>query len=235
MIADSAVELEQFRLLVLKTAWIIDTQPHGAARTHIGMCKIQLGKVFYEIARRAVHLHGSLGVSLETPLYKIWAGAPTLAVADGPTEVHQVQVAKALLKQARGTDGMFPTDHIPTRLEEAKKKYAHLLEDSSWILCSTFQVRSHWSRVARAGWAMKWSRRWPSAAPTSSLPAARSKRVNALRKKCAPWGGGRCPLPPMSGVGSSATRCSMPSMTSSADWTFSSTTPACLRRHRATK
>ncbi|MFV8816958.1 acyl-CoA dehydrogenase family protein [Haliea sp. E17] len=129
MIADSAVELEQFRLLVLKTAWMIDTQPHGAARTHIGMCKIQLGKVFYEVAKRAVHLHGSLGVSLETPLAKLWAGAPTLAVADGPTEVHQVQVAKALLKQAKPAEGLFPTDHIPTRLEQAKQKWAHMLED----------------------------------------------------------------------------------------------------------
>lgn len=129
MIADSAVDLEQFRLLVLKTAWIIDNEPHGAARTHIGMCKIQLGKVFYEVAKRAVHLHGSLGVSLETPLAKIWAGAPTLAVADGPTEVHQVQVAKALLKKAKPADGLFPTDHHPTRLAEARKKYAHLLED----------------------------------------------------------------------------------------------------------
>lgn len=129
MIADSAVELEQFRLLVLKTAWIIDNEPHGAARTHIGMCKIQLGKVFYEIARRAVHLHGSLGVSLETPLAKIWAGAPTLAVADGPTEIHQVQVARALLKKARPADGLFPSDHHPTRLAEARTKYAHLLEE----------------------------------------------------------------------------------------------------------
>ncbi len=129
MIADSAVELEQFRLLVLKTAWIIDTQPKGAARTHIGMCKVQLGRIFHDIARRAVHLHGSLGVTLETPLAKMWAGAPTLAVADGPTEVHQVQVAKALLREATPAEGLFPTDHNLTRREEAKKKYAHLLED----------------------------------------------------------------------------------------------------------
>lgn len=128
MIADSAVDIEQFRLLILKTAWIIDNEPHGAARTHIGMCKIQLGKVFYEVTKRAVHLHGSLGVSLETPLAKMWAGAPTLAVADGPTEVHQVQVAKALLKTAKPVQGFFPSDHHLTRLELAREKYAHLLE-----------------------------------------------------------------------------------------------------------
>ncbi len=128
-IADSIIELEQFRLLVLKTAWIIDNEPHGAARTHIGMCKVQLGKIFHDVAQRAVHLHGALGITHETPLGKIWAGAPALAVADGPTEVHQVQVAKAFLKNVQPAPGLFPTDHNPTRLEAAKRKYGHLLED----------------------------------------------------------------------------------------------------------
>ncbi|TGD73301.1 acyl-CoA dehydrogenase [Mangrovimicrobium sediminis] len=128
-IADSIIELEQFRLLVLKTAWIIDNEPHGAARTHIGMCKVQLGKIFHDVAQRAVHLHGALGITHETPLGKIWAGAPALAVADGPTEVHQVQVARAFLKNVQPAPGLFPTDHNPTRLEAAKRKYGHLLED----------------------------------------------------------------------------------------------------------
>src|SRR3546814_12875783 len=68
MIADSALELEQFRLLILKTAWMIDNQPHGAARMHIGMCKMALAKVYHDIAQRAVHLHGALGPSRDTPL-----------------------------------------------------------------------------------------------------------------------------------------------------------------------
>jgi acyl-CoA dehydrogenase len=117
MIADSIVELEQFRLLVLKTAWIIDNEPHGAARTHIAMCKVQLAKVYHDIAQRAVHLHGSLGVSLETPLASMWMGAPTLAIADGPTEVHKVQIAKAHLKKAKPASGVFPSEHFPTRRE----------------------------------------------------------------------------------------------------------------------
>lgn len=124
MIADSVIELEQFRLLVLKTAWIIDNEPHGAARTHIGMCKVQLAKVFHDIVQRAVHLHGALGASLETPLAKMWQGIPSLSVADGPTEVHKVQVAKAFLKKAQPAPGLFPTDHIPARLEQAKARYA---------------------------------------------------------------------------------------------------------------
>jgi acyl-CoA dehydrogenase len=124
MIADSAIELEQFRLLVLKTAWIIDNHPHGAARTHIAMCKVQMAKIYHDIVQRAIQLHGSLGVTLETPLADMWMGLPSLALADGPTEVHKVQVAKAFLKGVTPAPGMFPTDHIPTRLEAVKLKYA---------------------------------------------------------------------------------------------------------------
>ena len=115
MIADSAIELESYRLLVLKTAWMIDTMPHGAARMHIGMCKVAMAKVYHDIVRRAVHLHGALGTTHETPLAKMWMGVPMLAVADGPTEVHQVQVANALLKKATPAPGLFPTEHLPTR------------------------------------------------------------------------------------------------------------------------
>ena len=125
MIADSIMELEQFRLLILKAAWTIDEVeagrlPHGAARPWIAMCKIGLARVFHDIARRAVHLHGSLGVSNETPLAKMWAGAPTLAIADGPTEVHQVQLARHFLRQSKPGPRLFGSDHIPTRLEQAR-------------------------------------------------------------------------------------------------------------------
>lgn len=115
-IADSIIELEQFRLLVLKTAWIIDNEPHGVARTHIAMCKVQMAKVYHDIVQRAIQIHGSLGVTLELPLADMWMGVPSLALADGPTEVHKAQVAKAYLKNARPAPGLFPSEHIPTRL-----------------------------------------------------------------------------------------------------------------------
>ncbi|MGB8366709.1 MAG: acyl-CoA dehydrogenase family protein [Rhizomicrobium sp.] len=124
MIADSIIELEQLRLLVLKTAWIIDNEPRGAARTHIAMCKVQMANVYHDIVRRAVHLHGSLGASLETPLATMWMGVPVLATADGPTEVHKVQIAKAYLKKAKPAEGLFPSDHIPTRKAAAKARFA---------------------------------------------------------------------------------------------------------------
>ncbi len=125
-IADSLIELEQFRLLVMKTAWVIDNEPHGAARTLIAMCKVQMADIYHRIARRAVHLHGSLGVTNELPLAYYLMGAESLALADGPTEVHKVQVAKAYLKKAKAAAGLFPSEHIPTRLTAAQAKYASL-------------------------------------------------------------------------------------------------------------
>jgi acyl-CoA dehydrogenase len=115
MIADSAIELEMFRLLVLKTAWTIDNTPHGTARTLIGMCKVSMAKVYHDIVQRAVQLHGALGTTWETPLAKMWMGVPMLSVADGPTEVHKVQVANALLKRVTPAPDLFPSEHLPTK------------------------------------------------------------------------------------------------------------------------
>jgi len=126
-IADSIIELEQFRLLVLKTAWMIDEVeagrlPHGSARTHIAMCKVQMAKVYHDIVQRAIQLHGSLGMTLELPLADMWMGLPALALADGPTEVHKIQVAKAYLRDATPAPGLFPSEHIPTRLGAIRKR-----------------------------------------------------------------------------------------------------------------
>ena len=129
MIADSVIELEQYRMMVMHTAWIIDNQPHGSARTHIAMCKVAMAKIYHDIAQRAVHLHGSLGVTNEMPLMSMMASAECLALADGPTEVHKIQVAKALLRQASPAQGLFPSEHIPTRLAHARKKHAKVLQN----------------------------------------------------------------------------------------------------------
>ena len=131
-IAESIIELEQYRLLVLKTAWMIDEieagrEPHGAARTHIAMCKVQMAKVYHDIVQRAIQIHGSLGVTLETPLADMWMGLPSLALADGPTEVHKAQVAKAHLRNATPAAGLFPSEHSITRLEAARKLFVEYL------------------------------------------------------------------------------------------------------------
>ena len=127
-IADSIIELEQFRLLVLKTAWLIDEveagrMKPGTPRKHIGMCKVAMASVYANIVGRALELHGSLGISLDMPLAKWYAGNMALAFADGPTDAHKSQLARAYLKRATPADGMFPTEHIPTRTAAALARY----------------------------------------------------------------------------------------------------------------
>ncbi|MFT4265262.1 MAG: acyl-CoA dehydrogenase family protein [Nocardioides sp.] len=128
-IADSAIQLEQYRLLVLKTAWIIDNEPHGAARKHIAMCKVALAQVQHDILQRALHLHGSLGATNETPLGGWWSNEPNLSLADGPTEVHKVTVSKQVLSDYEPAPGLFPTEHIPTRRAAAREKHAAVLAE----------------------------------------------------------------------------------------------------------
>jgi acyl-CoA dehydrogenase len=129
LIADTWIELQQFRLLVLQTAWIIDNTPHGTARINIAMCKVAMARLMHDVIQRALHLHGSLGTTLETPLAGWWASVPQLALADGPTEVHQGTVAKELLKRYDAAPGLFPTEHIPTRLAAARLKHEVALKE----------------------------------------------------------------------------------------------------------
>lgn len=127
-IADSVMELESFRLLVLKTAWVIDEVeagrlPHGSARDWIGMCKIGLVKIYHDVVGRSLEIHGSLGISLDLPLAKWYGGHMALAFADGPTDVHRSQLARSYLKRTTPVDGMFPSEHIPTRTAAALARY----------------------------------------------------------------------------------------------------------------
>jgi acyl-CoA dehydrogenase len=130
-IAESWIELQQYRMLVLYTAWVIDTQPHGAARTLIAACKVAMAKIYHDIAQRALHVHGSLGTTNETPLAQMWMNVPSLALADGPTEVHRTTIAKQVLKDYKPAEGLFPSDHIPTKRAAARKRYAAIVEDES--------------------------------------------------------------------------------------------------------
>jgi acyl-CoA dehydrogenase len=127
LIAQSSIQLAQFRLLVLQTAWTIDNKPPGSARTGIAMCKVGMARVQQDILERAVHLHGALGVSRELPLSSWWSQVPHLALVDGPTEVHLTSVAKGVLRGYAPAEGLFPSEHIPPRLATARARYAGLL------------------------------------------------------------------------------------------------------------
>ncbi|MFF4739090.1 acyl-CoA dehydrogenase family protein [Streptomyces sp. NPDC001262] len=93
-IADSRVAVEQLRLLVLKTAWLMDTVGNRGAHTEIQAIKIATPRTVVQIIDRAVQLHGAGGVSQDFPLAELWAAARTLRLADGPDEVHQRSLAR---------------------------------------------------------------------------------------------------------------------------------------------
>jgi acyl-CoA dehydrogenase len=76
-----------------------------------------------------MHLHGALGMSNEMPFAGMWMMGPVLGIADGPTEVHKVTVARQILKEYEPSpDPRFPTTHLPPRVEAARKQFAHLLD-----------------------------------------------------------------------------------------------------------
>ncbi|WP_338694819.1 acyl-CoA dehydrogenase family protein [Streptomyces sp. Q6] len=97
-IADARVAVEQLRLLVLKTAWLMDTVGNRGAHTEIQSIKIATPRTVVDIIDKAVQLHGAGGVSQDFPLAELWAGARTLRLADGPDEVHQRSLARRELK-----------------------------------------------------------------------------------------------------------------------------------------
>jgi acyl-CoA dehydrogenase len=98
-IADSRIELEQVRLLVLKTAWLMDTVGNKGARTEISAIKVAAPDVALRVVDRAIQAHGALGVSDDVPLASMYAHLRTLRLADGPDEVHRMSVARRELRK----------------------------------------------------------------------------------------------------------------------------------------
>ncbi len=98
-IAQSELEIEQARLLTLKTAWMIDTLGKKAAQKEIALIKIAAPEVFTNVVNRAMQVFGGAGVSDDFPLASMWAHARTLHLADGPDEVHKRSVAKIVMRQ----------------------------------------------------------------------------------------------------------------------------------------
>jgi acyl-CoA dehydrogenase len=93
-IAESRVRIEQARLLVLKTAWLMDTVGNKGAHTEIQAIKIAVPTMAEWVIDKAIQTHGGGGVSQEFPLAAAWAGARSLRFADGPDEVHKRSLAR---------------------------------------------------------------------------------------------------------------------------------------------
>ena len=95
--------------------------------------KVATAKVLKDIVWRAMHVHGSLGVSNEMPLIGMWATAPIMGIADGPTEVHQVTIARQVLKGYKPQEGMWPREHLPGRVAAARERFASLLDEQAML------------------------------------------------------------------------------------------------------
>jgi len=98
-IADSRIEIEQARLLVLKTAWLMDTVGNKGARTEISAIKVAVPQLAARVIDRAIQVHGAAGVSEDSPLARFYADARYLRIGDGPDEVHKMSVARRELRQ----------------------------------------------------------------------------------------------------------------------------------------
>jgi acyl-CoA dehydrogenase len=100
-IAEARIELEMLRLLILKTAWLVDTVGGMNARIEVAAIKVAAPNIALKIIDRAIQVHGGAGVSDDTPLATMYAHMRTLRLADGPDEVHKRSIARQELRRHR--------------------------------------------------------------------------------------------------------------------------------------
>jgi acyl-CoA dehydrogenase len=128
-IADSYAQLMQFRLFVLYVAWSIDKHnDYRKVRKDIAAVKVLMPDVLHDISQRAMQVHGALGVSNEMPFSGMMLAASVMGLADGPTEVHKVTIARQVLRDYRPSDDLWPTQHLPKKAAAARAKFAEYLE-----------------------------------------------------------------------------------------------------------
>ena len=99
IIANARMEIEQARLLCLKTAWIMDKEGTRAAQPWISQIKVVAPLMALEVVDEAIQMHGGMGISQDVPLARMWTKIRTLRLADGPDAVHRRQVARAELRK----------------------------------------------------------------------------------------------------------------------------------------
>jgi acyl-CoA dehydrogenase len=102
VIADSRIEIDMCRLLVLRAAWLMDTVGNKAARDAISQIKVAVPNMALRVIDRAIQIHGAAGVSQDFPLAALWTSQRTLRLADGPDEVHRRVVARKELAKYQG-------------------------------------------------------------------------------------------------------------------------------------
>jgi acyl-CoA dehydrogenase len=137
-LAESWMAIEQFRLFVMRTAWKIDTlRSYDKVREDIAAAKTLASRVLIDTISKAMHLHGSLGISNEMPFGDMLLRGFVMGIADGPDEVHKTTIAKQVLRGYRAHAGLFPATHLPAATRAAVQQYEAELslpgEKSPWV------------------------------------------------------------------------------------------------------
>ncbi|HEY6889977.1 MAG TPA: acyl-CoA dehydrogenase family protein [Solirubrobacter sp.] len=128
-IADSAAQMQAARLMTLHAAWRMDNEGAAAARTDISLIKFFGANVLYDVVDRALQIHGALGYSTDLPLEAMYRYARAARLYDGADEVHRQSVARQILRGYEAHD--VPSEHVPTRREDARERFAELLASVS--------------------------------------------------------------------------------------------------------
>ncbi|WP_150304905.1 acyl-CoA dehydrogenase family protein [Pseudomonas saliphila] len=118
-IARSRMEIEQARLLVLKTAWMIDQSGAREARREIAMIKAVVPTMLSNVIDRAMQVFGAMGLTPDTPLADLWISSRALRIADGPDEVHlrsiaRMEIAAGQERRGSSSDYLTPPDVLRT-------------------------------------------------------------------------------------------------------------------------
>ena len=130
MVADSWLQIEQFRLLVLRTAWKIDKyNDYRRVRADIAAVKAAMPRVLMDVSGRAIQVHGSLGISTELPFGTYVMESFHMGLADGATEVHKINLAKGLLRGYQPDEDLFPPYTRPQLEKHARAKFAAVLDE----------------------------------------------------------------------------------------------------------
>jgi acyl-CoA dehydrogenase len=127
-IADSAAEMQAARLMTLHAAWKIDRYGSSAARDDVSLIKFFGAKVLHDVVDRSLQLHGALGYSGDLPLEFMYRFSRHARFVDGADEVHREAVARRILRAIEPPPDGVPSNHIPTRREAARRKFAHVVE-----------------------------------------------------------------------------------------------------------
>jgi acyl-CoA dehydrogenase len=127
-IADSAAQMQAARLMTLHAAWVMDTEGVAAARQPISLIKFYGAGVLHDVIDRALQAHGALGFSTDLPLESMYRHARAARIYDGPDEVHRQSAARQILRGYAPPEDGVPSEHVPTRREASRERFAELLE-----------------------------------------------------------------------------------------------------------